>query len=474
MTLEELNRVGASGALSALHDHDNEGPDWINELNRLVNQSNASGNRGGGEEDAADVLLRTLSAASSQTSLNSLPASTQSTTTTTTMRRVLAPSIRIESSSGIHHHHHHHHPQSSISDDTALATSRSNSGRSSPHPPPTPLPVPTRPTTLYKNQHSSSSTDTLTGGGVDSRRTLADVVDELQRVHRQQQHELLRQLLKLKNVSADWFDIVMPLALECVDLVKPDVKHDNDQMDIRHYIKIKKLHMVTEAAGAGAVKRGGQLINGLVFTKHVAHKEMRDAISSPKILLLRSSIEYTSRTEDAKMCSLEPIFAAEAQYLKNHCSKLLLRQRPDVLIVEKSVARLAQDYLLHAGVSLVLNVKASIMDKLARFLQADPMYSIDDLVRQMKTINKNVNLLITNQHQQQKVEETATRLLFQIPRGDVSCVDYGRVEWWQSAKVAHVLRGHSDQPRLHRSAQRTVCQRTRRKWIKCDSWFYIF
>ena len=35
-------------------------------------------------------------------------------------------------------------------------------------------------------------------------------------------------------------------------------------------------------------------------------------------------------------------------------------------------------------VSLVLNVKSSIMDKLCRFLQADPMYSIDDLVRKPK------------------------------------------------------------------------------------------
>lgn len=80
------------------------------------------------------------------------------------------------------------------------------------------------------------------------------------------------------------------------------------------------------------------------------------------------------------MCSLEPILTAESQYLKNYCSKLVLRHNPDVLIVEKSVARIAQEYFLNAGVSLVLNIKPSIMDKLCRFLQADPMYSIDDPV----------------------------------------------------------------------------------------------
>ena len=42
--------------------------------------------------------------------------------------------------------------------------------------------------------------------------------------------------------------------------------------------------------------------------------------------------------------------------------------------------RIAQEIFLQSNVSLVLNVKAKIMDKLCRFLQADPMYSIDDLV----------------------------------------------------------------------------------------------
>ncbi len=84
------------------------------------------------------------------------------------------------------------------------------------------------------------------------------------------------------------------------------------------------------------------------------------------------------------MSSLEPIFTAESQYLKNYCSKLLLRQNPEILIVEKSVARIAQEMFLQSNVSLVLNVKSNIMDKLCRFLQADPMFSIDDVLRKPK------------------------------------------------------------------------------------------
>jgi 1-phosphatidylinositol-3-phosphate 5-kinase len=210
-----------------------------------------------------------------------------------------------------------------------------------------------------------------------SHRTLSNVNDELTHIHKQLQVEILKQLLKLKNLSFDWFDIIINLVWQSVHLVKPDVKHDNDSMDIRSYIKIKKLPCM-----ASMTKQDSKIINGLVFTKNVAHKQMKQDIKAPKVLLLRSSIEY-QRTEE-KLCSLEPILHAESQYLRNYCSKLLLRQSPNILIVEKSVARTAQEFFLQSDISLVLNLKSSLMDKLGRFLQADPMYSIDDPIRKPK------------------------------------------------------------------------------------------
>jgi hypothetical protein len=180
-----------------------------------------------------------------------------------------------------------------------------------------------------RSNTQSQSNKTTPQVPIEPHRTLNNVNDNLQYIHKQIQVEILKQLLKLKNISFDWFDIIMPLAWKCVDLVKPDVKHDNDLMDIRQYVKIKKL--------PGNSKEDCRIVNGLVFTKNVAHKQMQKEMKTPKILLFRSSIEY-QRSEE-KMCSLEPIFTAESQYLKNYCSKLLLRQNPDILIVEKSVAR---------------------------------------------------------------------------------------------------------------------------------------
>ena len=40
--------------------------------------------------------------------------------------------------------------------------------------------------------------------------------------------------------------------------------------------------------------------------------------------------------------------------------------QPDVLLVEKTVARFAQEMLLGKGVALILNVKPSLLERLAR------------------------------------------------------------------------------------------------------------
>lgn len=48
------------------------------------------------------------------------------------------------------------------------------------------------------------------------------------------------------------------------------------------------------------------------------------------------------------------------------CVSRLATMKPDVLVVEKSVARYAQEELLSKGISLVLNVKPELMERLAR------------------------------------------------------------------------------------------------------------
>jgi hypothetical protein len=50
-----------------------------------------------------------------------------------------------------------------------------------------------------------------------------------------EQHErcLLQQLLSAEGLSQSWGESVMPLIHQVVDLVRPDVKNDADDMDVR-------------------------------------------------------------------------------------------------------------------------------------------------------------------------------------------------------------------------------------------------
>lgn len=55
---------------------------------------------------------------------------------------------------------------------------------------------------------------------------------------------------------------------------------------------------------------------------------------------------------------------------------------PDVLLVEKSVSRFAQEYLLEKDISLVLNIKRPLLERIARCTGAQIVSSIDHLSSQ--------------------------------------------------------------------------------------------
>lgn len=52
---------------------------------------------------------------------------------------------------------------------------------------------------------------------------------------------------------------------------------------------------------------------------------------------------------------------------------------PNILLVEKSVSRYAQEYLLEKEISLVLNIKKPLLERIARCTGAQIVPSIDHL-----------------------------------------------------------------------------------------------
>ena len=185
---------------------------------------------------------------------------------------------------------------------------------------------------------------------------------------------LVGQLLNSEELStpaALWADMLLSVSRKISLTVRPDIRCDGDDMDIRQYVIIKTI--------PGGSPADTAIVNGLVCTKSVAHRKMRQDIVNPRILLLGSSIEY-QRVEN-KFSSLEPQILQEHEYLRN-CVGRIATLQPDILLVEKTVSRLAQGFLLDADITLVLNVKPSVMERVARFTQATIVSSIDGLVKQ--------------------------------------------------------------------------------------------
>lgn len=121
-------------------------------------------------------------------------------------------------------------------------------------------------------------------------RLLADLFDE----HIQR---LMKQLLSWQGLSFSWADVLMPLVHSLAHTVRPDVRDDDDEMDIRQYIHIKKV--------PGGTKTDSRIVNGVVCSKNVANRSMPRWSHDPNILLLSSAIDY--QRVESKLISLEPL-----------------------------------------------------------------------------------------------------------------------------------------------------------------------
>ncbi|KAJ9599192.1 hypothetical protein L9F63_010323, partial [Diploptera punctata] len=66
----------------------------------------------------------------------------------------------------------------------------------------------------------------------------------------------------------------------------------------------------------------------------------------------------------------------EREYLR-HVVARIANLQPDLVLVHRNVSRLAQEFLLALKVTLVLNVKANVLERVARCTQADIVTSVD-------------------------------------------------------------------------------------------------
>lgn len=181
------------------------------------------------------------------------------------------------------------------------------------------------------------------------------------------EHEelLLNQLLRSEKLDSSWSKVLINQCARIAHTIHPEYCQ-NDQMDVRSFVNIKKI--------SSGSKNECTIVGGVVFTKNVSHKDMNTKIDNPKILLVQCPIAY--QRVEGKFVTIDSLILQEKEYLRNVTARIL-SYGPDVVLVHKNVAGIAQDMLRHKGITLVLDVKLSVFERLAQCMKCDIVTSID-------------------------------------------------------------------------------------------------
>ncbi|XP_048234240.1 1-phosphatidylinositol-3-phosphate 5-kinase FAB1B isoform X2 [Ricinus communis] len=185
---------------------------------------------------------------------------------------------------------------------------------------------------------------------------------------------LVSQLLQVENIPVgdeddkdSWLEIITSLSWEAATLLKPDMSKGGG-MDPGGYVKVKCI--------ASGRRSESVVVKGVVCKKNVAHRRMTSKIEKPRLLILGGALEYQRVSNH--LSSFDTLLQQEMDHLKMAVAKIDAHQ-PDILVVEKSVSRFAQEYLLAKDISLVLNVKRPLLERIARCTGAQIVPSIDHL-----------------------------------------------------------------------------------------------
>ncbi|XP_042483722.1 1-phosphatidylinositol-3-phosphate 5-kinase FAB1B-like [Macadamia integrifolia] len=188
---------------------------------------------------------------------------------------------------------------------------------------------------------------------------------------------LVGQLLQVENLpvgeeddNESWLEIITSLSWEAATFLKPDTSKGGG-MDPGGYVKVKCI-----ACGR---RSESMVVKGVVCKKNVAHRRMGSKFEKPRFLILGGALEY-QRVSNL-LSSFDTLLQQEMDHLKMAVAKIDAHH-PNVLLVEKSVSRFAQEYLLAKDISLVLNIKRPLLERIARCTGAQIVPSIDHLSSQ--------------------------------------------------------------------------------------------
>lgn len=218
----------------------------------------------------------------------------------------------------------------------------------------------------------------------------------------------------LSVAQHSWANALLRLARRSVAAIDPNIPAGN-RPDARLYIKIKSIpdfvgtdanesvdtengmaecdddspssvstptkgsSTTASSSGPHASSRVGacEIVAGVVFRRNVPHTGMRTDVVDPRIVLLDDALQFEGGG-NVKMSHLGTLIEQERKYTELLVGRIL-SLRPDVLLVARSVSRLAQELLLRGGVSVISHVKLAALQRVSRCSGARILPSINYL-----------------------------------------------------------------------------------------------
>ena len=165
-------------------------------------------------------------------------------------------------------------------------------------------------------------------------------------------------------------DIVIDAALN----VAEELEENKFKIDLDN-IKVEKK--------VGASLHDSQLIQGIVMDKEIVHDGMPKKIEGAKIVLLNSALEIEKTKFDAKLNISSPdqmqnFLNEEERMLKSMVDKISA-SGANVVICQKGIDDIAQNYLAKAGLIALRRIKESDMSKLSKATGARIVTNTDEL-----------------------------------------------------------------------------------------------
>lgn len=117
-------------------------------------------------------------------------------------------------------------------------------------------------------------------------------------------------------------------------------------------------------------------INGVVLRNRVAHKRMRSQCSWPRLMLFECSLEF-ERTQGT-LSELTTLASQEEQYIQQMV-EVIVNMKPDVILCQGSLSRLALDLFLRERITVIANVPRRALRRMGRISGSTVLKSVREL-----------------------------------------------------------------------------------------------